>query len=166
MGFFSLPLARLVSPNGRVICVDFQEKMIKSLRRRARRANLANRIDARVCHRDSLGLDDLVEAIDFALAFAVVHEVLDASRLFREICNVLKPSAKLLVAEPKGHISTKAFDVLVSAAERNALRVVDKPRIALSHTIVLEKKRKRSTNPIWSAGLRFVMIRLAPHRGG
>ena len=40
MGFFSLPLARLVGPGGRVVCVDLQRKMIEGLRRRAKRAGL------------------------------------------------------------------------------------------------------------------------------
>ena len=28
MGFFSLPLARMVGPKGRVVCVDLQQKML------------------------------------------------------------------------------------------------------------------------------------------
>jgi len=35
MGFFTIPLARLVGPSGRVIAVDLQPKMIESLKRRA-----------------------------------------------------------------------------------------------------------------------------------
>ncbi len=34
MGFFSLPLAQMIGLNGKVICVDVQEKMIKSLEKR------------------------------------------------------------------------------------------------------------------------------------
>ena len=41
MGFFSLPMAELVGPNGRVICVDLQERMIRSLRKRADRQPLS-----------------------------------------------------------------------------------------------------------------------------
>ena len=40
-----LPLAELVGPGGRVICVDLQERMIRSLRKRAARAGLADRIE-------------------------------------------------------------------------------------------------------------------------
>jgi 2-polyprenyl-3-methyl-5-hydroxy-6-metoxy-1,4-benzoquinol methylase len=35
MGFFTIPLARLVGNAGRVIAVDMQPKMIKGLKRRA-----------------------------------------------------------------------------------------------------------------------------------
>ena len=75
MGFFSLPLAELVGREGRVVCVDLQERMIRSLRKRAARAGLADRIEMRVCSKQSLGTGDLAGAVDFALAFAVVHEV-------------------------------------------------------------------------------------------
>ena len=37
MGFFSLPLARLVGSTGKVVCVDLQEKMIKGLIKRRRK---------------------------------------------------------------------------------------------------------------------------------
>ncbi|HKN08101.1 MAG TPA: methyltransferase type 11, partial [Pseudomonadota bacterium] len=40
MGFFTLELARLVGPEGRVIAVDLQPQMIAGLRRRAERAGL------------------------------------------------------------------------------------------------------------------------------
>src|SRR5512139_1307428 len=54
MGFFSLPLARLVGPGGGVVCVDLQQTMLDSLARRARRANLLDRIEIRRCDADSL----------------------------------------------------------------------------------------------------------------
>jgi len=43
MGFFTLELARLVGPQGRVVAVDVQPKMIAGLRRRAARAGVADR---------------------------------------------------------------------------------------------------------------------------
>jgi len=79
MGFFTLPLARLVGPHGKVISVDVQERMLNILQNRAQKAQLAERIVTRGCEPISLGLADFYGQIDFALAFAVVHEVLDVS---------------------------------------------------------------------------------------
>ena len=93
MGFFSLPLAEMVSPNGKVICVDIQAKMIESLGKRARKAGLSERIETHLCRGNSLGLDDLQGQIDFALASAVVHEVPNAADFFAEIHGTLKPAA-------------------------------------------------------------------------
>lgn len=140
MGFFSLPLAQIVGPNGKVICVDLQEKMIKSLQKRAQRTGLSDRIETRLCHYNSLGLDNLSEEIDFALAFAVVHEVPDASSFFSEIYKTIKPTGKFLVAEPKGRVSEKDFEISVSVAEQNGFKVIDSPQTARSFAVLLEKK--------------------------
>ena len=75
MGFFSLPMARLTGPSGTVVCVDFQQKMLDALKRRAGRAGLLDRITTRCCTRESLCLDGLQDTVDFALTMAVIHEV-------------------------------------------------------------------------------------------
>ena len=95
MGFFSLPAARMVGPNGRVVCIDVQAKMIESLKKRALKSGVMDRIDTRLCRSDSLGIDDLTGKIDFAFAIAIVHEVPDASVLFKEICKALKHDYRL-----------------------------------------------------------------------
>ena len=46
MGFFTLEIARLVSPSGRVVAVDVQRRMIEGLKRRARKTGLFDRIDS------------------------------------------------------------------------------------------------------------------------
>ncbi len=139
MGFFSLPLAEMVGFKGKVICVDVQAKMIESLERRARKAGLSDRIETRLCRGNSLGLDELKEKIDFALASAVVHEVPDAAVFFSEIHDTLKPTARFLVAEPKGHVSEKDFEVTISIAEENGFKVIDKPKVGKSRVVLLER---------------------------
>jgi len=146
MGFFSLPLARFVGPGGRVICVDMQEEMFRSLRRRARKAGFDDRIQTRVCRRDSLCVDDLAEQIDFALAFAVVHEVPDGPGLFVQLHRVLKPSGKLLMAEPKGRVSRQAFEASTSVAEQSGFEVVERLKISRSHAILLKKQEAMGEN--------------------
>jgi ubiquinone/menaquinone biosynthesis C-methylase UbiE len=141
MGFFSLPLAELVGPSGRVICVDLQERMIRSLRKRAARAGLSDRIETRVCSTSSLGLRDLEGEVDFALAYAVVHEVPDAAPFLAEIANALAPGGRLLIAEPKGHVSGEALEETVAIAEKAGLSVIDRPDIKRSRTVLLEKPR-------------------------
>ena len=139
MGFFSLPLAKMVGSAGKVICVDVQAKMIESLQKRARKAGLSDIMETRVCGQDSLGLDDLHGQIDFALASAVVHEVPDAKKFFAEIHGPLKPTAKFLVVEPKGHVSEDDFAVTIFVAERNGFTVVGKPKVGKSRTVLLER---------------------------
>ncbi|MBI4596636.1 MAG: methyltransferase domain-containing protein [Candidatus Tectomicrobia bacterium] len=139
MGFFTLPLAKIVGPSGKVVSVDVQEKMLQSLQRRALKARVLDRIITRVCKPTSLCLDGLDGTIDFALAFAVVHEVHDVSKLFADLFPSLKYGAKCLIAEPKGHVSAHDFELTLSIGEQAGLRVAGKPKITLCHAALLNK---------------------------
>ena len=140
MGFFSLPLARMVGPNGKVICMDIQERMVRSLEKRAQKAGLSGRIITIVCNNDSLGLDDFKGKIDFALAIGVVHEVPDPARFFSEINEAMKPAGRLLMAEGKSFVSETDFERTVSVAEQNGFKAVDTPQIKRGRTVLLQKK--------------------------
>jgi len=140
MGFFSLPLAKMVGSNGKVICVDVQKKMIEALEKRAQKAKMSDRIETRICRHNSLDLNDLKEKIDFVLAAAVIHEVPDASAFFSEIYETIKKHGKFLVVEPKGHVSEKDFEISVSLAEQNGFEVIDSPQISRSRVVLLGKR--------------------------
>lgn len=105
MGFFSLPLAEKVGDKGRVVCVDLQKKMIQTLKRRATRAGLAGRIDERTCSKTSLMIADLAGQVNFALAFAVIHEVPDRKNFLAEVYRSLRTGGVLLVGEPARIVS-------------------------------------------------------------
>ena len=139
MGFFSLPIARMVGSKGKVICIDVQEKMIKSLQKRAKKKGLTDRIETRICQQNSMGVHDLHEEVDFALAFAVVHEVPDVPQFFSEIHTTLKPTGMLLVVEPKGHVSKKAFEISISIAEHTGFKAISHPQVKRSRTILLTR---------------------------
>ena len=109
MGFFTLELARLVGPAGRVVAVDLQEKMLAALRRRAQKAGLADRIETRLCTQDDPGIGDLAGQVDFVLLFYMLHEVSDQDRFLRAVLVALKPGGAVLFAEPTGHVSAGAF---------------------------------------------------------
>jgi len=140
MGFFTLPLAQLVGGSGRVIAVDLQPKMLASLQHRAAKAELLDRIDVRRTAADTLGIDDLTGKVDFTLAFAVVHEFPDDSKFFREVATVSKPGAKLLFAEPVGHVSDKKFEDEVNAAVEAQFTATARPSIRRSHAALLERR--------------------------
>lgn len=140
MGFFSLPLAQMVGPNGKVICVDIQEKMIRSLEKRAWKAGLPDRIHTIVCNDKSLGLDDFKGKIDFTLALGVVHEVGDSVRFFSEMKEAMKLAGRLLMAEGKPFVSEADFERTVSVAKHNGFKVTDRPLIKRARIVLLEKK--------------------------
>ena len=139
MGFFTLELARRVGASGRVIVAEIQPKMLDRLKRRAEKAGLLGRLDARLARPESMNLDDLGGQVDSAFALAVVHEVADTESFFLEIARCLKPGGLLLVAEPPGHVNAERFEKELAAAARAGLHLVDRPVIPHSRAALLKK---------------------------
>jgi ubiquinone/menaquinone biosynthesis C-methylase UbiE len=139
MGFFTLPLARMVGPEGKVVAVDIQSEMLTALERRARRKGLIDRIEIRQASSDGLGIDDYAGSVDFCPVLHVAHEVPDQNRFFQDIANALSPGARLLVIEPRGHVSEEDFEVSLSAAEAVGLRRIESPDVQGDRKALLER---------------------------
>jgi len=140
MGFFTLELARQVGASGRIVVVDIQPRMLGSLRRRAARAGVADRLDARLVQAETMALSDLAGAVDFVVAIAVVHELPDARRFFREAAAVLKSGGEMLLVEPSGHVKAQEFDTELQAAGKAGLSVIERPSIRRSQAALLRKR--------------------------
>jgi len=140
MGFFTLPMAKLVGSGGHVIAVDLQEKMIRSLKRRANKTGMSDRIAYRICGDHSLGIDDLAGKIDFALAFAVLHEMPDIRTALASIAGSLKPDGKLLIAEPSGHVKEADFDKTMAIARDCGLTLLESPTIRRCRAAVTTRR--------------------------
>jgi ubiquinone/menaquinone biosynthesis C-methylase UbiE len=131
MGYFSIPLARMVGEKGKVIVADIQPEMLRALQKRAKKAGVEKRIITHLCKADSLGLD---RPFDFVIAFWMVHEVQNPLALFEEIKSLLKPSGKFLLAEPLLHVNQGMFEKTVKTAESAGLVLKEKPKISLSRS--------------------------------
>lgn len=140
MGFFTLPMARMVGPSGRIVCLDVQEKMLAAVRRRAVRAGLADQIEARACEPATLGIADLAAKVDFVLLYYVVHEVPSSAGLFAEVAAAMKQGSRCLLAEPRFHVTAGEFERMMAEAAKNGLRPVEQPRIRGSLSAVLERQ--------------------------
>ncbi len=141
LGFFSLPLAEMVGPEGKVVCVDIQNKMLRVLRRRAERRGLSGRIETRLSSETTLGISDLNESIDFILAFAVVHEIPNTGHLFQEFYAAIRPGGRVLLAEPKAHVGAADFEKTLLIAKQGGLDPQAWPQIRGSRCVVLEKEK-------------------------
>ncbi|MBI5016060.1 MAG: methyltransferase domain-containing protein [Deltaproteobacteria bacterium] len=139
MGFFTLELARLVGPEGRVVAIDVQPQMLAGLVAKAERAGLRNRIEAREPKGAHLGTEDLVARVDFVLAFAVLHELPSTSAFFVEVHRALRPNGRILACEPKLHVSAAAFEDSLSEARDAGLRVESRPKVRGSRSALLLK---------------------------
>ena len=140
MGFFTLPLARMVGPEGRVIALELQDKMLSVLGRRAEKAGLGDRIERRRIGPEGYGLDDVSGQVDFAAAIHMVHEIPDKVLFFNEIWQTLRSGGTLLVVEPKGHVSGDEFEKTVSVAEKAGFRQAEPSRKPGQRRVVLGKR--------------------------
>jgi ubiquinone/menaquinone biosynthesis C-methylase UbiE len=138
MGYFSLHMARMVGETGKVHCVDIQVKMLKNLERRARKAGYSNIVSSLLVG-ENYAPKELKDKIDFALLFAVVHEVPDQQKLFNEIYTMLKPGGKVLFAEPPGHVKTGEFEVSVAKALHAGLTISDEKPALKKLAVILTK---------------------------
>jgi len=138
MGFLTLELARRVGDSGKVVAVDIEQRMLNRLRRRAAKAGVLARVDARLARADSLGLGDLANAVDFTLVFAVLHEMPSPAAFFREAFSASKPGARLLLAEPAGHVSQALFDAELQAARDAGFTIVESLALPRCHGALLE----------------------------
>lgn len=140
MGYFSLPLAKLVGADGKVICVDVQDKMIKSLIKRAEKRNIVDRIKPILITDENNLLNNLKDEVDFVLLFAVAHEVNDKEKLFSKLYKTIKKNGKLLFSEPKAHVKKNKFNDSVLLAEKSGFKIINHPKIFKSLSVLLGKE--------------------------
>jgi ubiquinone/menaquinone biosynthesis C-methylase UbiE len=134
-GFFSLEMARMVGPGGKVVAADLQEGMLDRLREKIRGTALEARILTVRCDREALNVQ---ASADFLLAFYMVHEVPDKDSFFRQVKDLLNNRGTMLLVEPKlFHVSREAFAVTTGIAEKCGFAVAQGPRLPLSWTAVL-----------------------------
>lgn len=131
MGYFSIPLAKIVGERGRVFAADVQKEMLNALQKRAKRAGVEQRITLHLCKKEALGLNI---KFDFALAFWMVHEVPEQESFFKEIRSLLKPNGKLLISEPTIHVTKVMYDEAVKKAIRAGFMLKSNPSIFLSRS--------------------------------
>lgn len=129
MGFFSLGMARFVGDDGRVFSVDIQQKMLDVLKKRARKAGLLHRIQLVKCKPEAINVETRA---DFILCFWMVHEVPDSVAFFEQLRRHINPNGKLLIAEPKNHVSDDDFEQSLHLVQETGFKLSDRPKISMS----------------------------------
>lgn len=129
MGYFTLPMAKMVGEEGRVIATDIQPEMLVRLQKRVQRAKLGGRVDVRRAYDLSLGLSDLPGQADFALAFAVLHEAVSKQALLEQVYTALRPGGRLLIVEPPSQVTNCDWEKSEEVAFRAGFLLEEHPVI-------------------------------------
>jgi len=136
-GFFTMEMAKMVGKTGNVTGADLQEGMLEIVKKKIVKSGLQNVIDLHKCQNDKIGLS---KKFDFILVFYMLHEVPDQSAFLKEIFTLLNQDGKVLIAEPKFHVSKKEFDHSLDLLRNIGFDFVDEPRLSLTRAVLLKKK--------------------------
>jgi len=135
-GYFTITMARLAGPSGKVFAVDLQGEMLGILKRKMAGTPEEKNIEL---HKSEKGSLSIGEKIDFALAFYVVHEVPDTKNFFSEIRGMLKQGGCLLISEPMFRVSKEEFEEEIRVAESLGFKVTERPKIFMGRSALFCK---------------------------
>jgi ubiquinone/menaquinone biosynthesis C-methylase UbiE len=136
-GFFSIELARLVGPGGRVVAADLQQGMLDKVHAKIKGTDLAKRIQLVKCDQANLNVS---ETFEFVLTFYMVHEVPDQPGFFRQLFPLLRAQGHYLLVEPKlFHVSQNQFRDTLRHAQAAGFVVAPGPKLPLSWSAVMTK---------------------------
>jgi len=136
-GYFTAEMARLVGESGKVIAADLQQGMLDIMIRKITGLGLENRVEPHHCQSESTGI---VKKVDFILTFWMVHEVPDQQIFFEELRSLLNSGGKILIAEPKFHVTSSSFSSMIMKLEQADLQIIGQPEIAISRSLLLSER--------------------------
>jgi SAM-dependent methyltransferase len=119
-GYYSLPVAEWLGPDGTLEIFDLQQEMLDHTSGRAREAGLANVV---ATQGDARALPYGDGAFDGAFLVTVLGEVPDQEAALRELARVVRPGGRVVVGEVLGDPHWVSPAALVSRAEAAGLRL-------------------------------------------
>ncbi|MCL2116697.1 MAG: class I SAM-dependent methyltransferase [Methanobrevibacter sp.] len=136
-GFFTIEMANLVENTGSVIAADLQEEMLFKLKDKVKNTIFEDKISFLKCEKDKIGLSD---DFDFILVFYMLHEVPSQRKFLEELFSHLKANGKILISEPKFHVTKKDFQKSEKIINEIGFKIIERPSIFLSRSIVIQKE--------------------------
>lgn len=133
-GFFTMEMARLVGKAGKVIAADLQEGMLAIVSKKIENSDMAVIVKLHLSRPDGIGLS---EQVDFIHVFYMLHEVAKQLEFFQEIKTLLNPHGRVLIVEPKFHVSRNEFLKSISFMKQAGFAVLAEPKIRFSRAVVI-----------------------------
>jgi len=119
-GYYTLPVATWISPEGRLDILDLQQEMLDHTVGRAAETGVTG-IEATRADATSLPFPD--DSFDGAFLVTVLGEIPDQEAALRELCRVVRPSGRIVVGELFGDPHMVTRRELIRRAEAAGLRV-------------------------------------------
>ncbi len=119
-GYYSLPVADWLSPDGRLDVLDVQQEMLDHTLRRAQEHGIDNITPSRADAREMPYPDD---SFDGAYLVTVLGEIPDQDAALRELRRVVKPGGRIVVGELFGDPHMVTHSALAKRAGAAGLSV-------------------------------------------
>lgn len=101
LGYFVIPIARLVGKDGKVYAVDIQKSALEGVKSRAKLETLTN-IETVWTNLEKVGATNIPEAsLDLALLINVLFQNKSHKEIMQEAVRLIKPGGKLVVVDWK-----------------------------------------------------------------
>ena len=119
-GYYALPVARWLAPDGRLDVVDVQQEMLDHTVGRAGEQGVDNIEPTRA---DARSLPYATDSFDAAYLITVLGEIPDQGAALRELRRVVKPDGRIVVGELFGDPHMVTHRALCDRAAASGLRV-------------------------------------------
>ena len=104
-GFFVLPMAEIVGPEGRIYAVDDSPEMLGALAAGREERGVAERVETREADAAATGLP--AEAVDVAFCAFVYHEVADRDALLVELARITRSGGQVVMLDWRKGVATE-----------------------------------------------------------
>jgi ubiquinone/menaquinone biosynthesis C-methylase UbiE len=146
-GTYTVGAARRLGPEGRLVTIDIEPKMIERIQWRAEAEGVSN-VEARVADVYDLPFDS--GTFDIVYMIAVIGEIPDPVRAMKEFYRVLMPSGSLVLSELLVDPDYPLATTLVRIAAMAGFQLKIKLGNFFYYTLVFEKKVLSRTD--WAKG--------------
>ena len=131
-GYFTVEASRMVSAEGRLVCLDIQPEMVHLLRTRLDDQQVAN---AHPMVGNALNLPLADGSVNSAFIVGVLGEIPDRPRALAELRRVLKPGGALSITEYLGDPDYQLEASVRDLCRASGFEVLDHSRELLGYTM-------------------------------
>jgi ubiquinone/menaquinone biosynthesis C-methylase UbiE len=136
-GTYTLGAAHQIGPEGELVTIDIEPKMIERVNQRITAEGITN-IDARVANVYELPFDD--KSYDLIYMIAVINEIPDISRALTEFHRVLKSTGTLVFSELFMDPDYPRAKTLTRKVESANFRLKEQIGNFFYYTLIFEKR--------------------------